>query len=83
MIANVKLQQVQEELNGLGVRGIKFFFKPEAKSALYSVLQNDVVDILTKYLHSEKSAVVDFSEEVTPSTLDSKSRTKLEELKGN
>ncbi len=67
MVANVKLQQVQKELNGLGVRDVKFFFKPEAKSALYSVLQNDVVDVLTKYLHSEKSAVADFSEEVLPS----------------
>lgn len=69
MVANVKLQQVQEELNELAVRDFKFFFKPEAKSALYSVLQNDVVDVLTKYLHGEKSAVADFSEEVLPSAV--------------
>lgn len=67
MGANEKLQQVQSELDKLGVRDVKFFFKPEAKSALYSVLQNDVVDVLTKYLNGQKTPVADFSEEVLPS----------------
>lgn len=67
MVANVKLQVVQDKLDELGVRDVKFFFKPEAKSALYSVLQNDVADVLTKYLHGEKVAVADFSQEVVPS----------------
>jgi hypothetical protein len=66
MVANEKLQHVQTELDKLGVRDVKFFFSPEAKSAMYSALQNDVVDVLTKYLSGNKVSVTDFSEEVVP-----------------
>lgn len=66
MSATEKLQDAQSLLEQHNVRDVKFFFKPEAKSVMFSTLQNDVADVLTKYFDGQKTDLKDFSDEILP-----------------
>jgi len=66
MSATEKLQTAQSLLTENSVRDVKFFFKPEARSAMLTTLQNDVADVLGKYFDGKKTTLQNFSDEVLP-----------------
>lgn len=55
-------RNVQQRLDSLGVRDIKFTLKPEARVAHASVVLLDVEEVLNKYLNGECRTVVDFND---------------------
>lgn len=52
--SNNDLNVVQEKLDKLGVRDVKFFFTPSARTMPNSVLKQDVAYLLSTYLDGYK-----------------------------
>ena len=62
MDANERLNNAQSALTQRGVRDVKFFFDPQAGSALPSDVKNDAANVLDSFLRGEAKAMPSFSD---------------------
>ena len=62
MNANERLSNAQSALKAQGVRDVKFFFAPEARSEKLSKVKEDAAKVLEAYLAGQHRAMAPFGD---------------------